>query len=226
MKILIIEDDREISTLIKQTLSSKSFIVECAFDGKEGIKMATRNSYSIIILDLSLPIINGDEVIRKIKKIKPNLPIIITSVHGELKNKKQAFLLGADDYITKPFLLEELTLRIEALLKRPIKINKKYLRLGPLNFDANRNCFKLTGKELYLTKKEHNLLLLLLKRKNEVVSRAEILEKVWSNNTSPLSNSVETHIASLRRKLKSKTKTNLIHTFSGRGYKLSQRKLT
>jgi DNA-binding response OmpR family regulator len=199
--------------------------VECAFNGEDGIKMATRNSYSLIILDLSLPIINGDEVIRKIKKIKPNLPIIITTVHGELKNKRQAFLLGADDYITKPFLLEELTLRIEALLKRPIKIKKTCLKLGPLNFDTNSNCFKLSGSELYLTKKEHNLLLLLLNRKNEVVSRAEILEKVWSNNTSPLSNSVETHIASLRRKLKNKSKVNLIHTFSGRGYKLSQKKL-
>jgi DNA-binding response OmpR family regulator len=226
MKILIIEDDQQIVSLVKKSLSAESFLVESAGDGKQGILMAKTGGYSLIILDLSLPKISGQEVLKEIRKNKINLPIIILTVHSEIKNKKEAFSLGADDYLSKPFLLEELIIRIKALLRRPPEIRTERLKLGSLVFNSSNNCFKRKGQEVYLTKREYNLLLFLLKRKGEIVSKGEILEYVWNYNSSPFSNSIETHIASLRKKININKEPNLIHTFPGRGYKLSLRKIT
>ena len=225
MKILIIDDDKEIVALIKKSLSAQSWLVECAYNGSQGLKMIKNGGYSILILDLSLPKISGREIIKEIRNSKNKIPIIILSVQSEIGDKKELFSLGADDYLTKPFLIDELIIRVKALLRRPEKIEIKNLRLGSLVFNRERNLFSRKGKEIYLTKKEHNLLLFFLKQKNKIVSKGEILEHVWNYNSSPFSNSIETHIAGLRQKINILKEPNLIHTFSGRGYKLSITKL-
>ncbi|HZJ42083.1 MAG TPA: response regulator transcription factor [Patescibacteria group bacterium] len=225
MKILIIDDDKEIVALIKKSLSAQSWLVECAYNGSQGLKMIKNGGYSILILDLSLPKISGREIIKQVRNSKNKIPIIILSVQSEIGDKKELFSLGADDYLTKPFLIDELIIRIKALLRRPEKIEIKNLRLGSLVFNRERNLFSRKGKEIYLTKKEHNLLLFFLKQKNKIVSKGEILEHVWNYNSSPFSNSIETHIAGLRQKINILKEPNLIHTFSGRGYKLSITKL-
>jgi len=225
MKILIIDDDKEIVALIKKSLSAQSWLVECAYNGSQGLKMIKNGGYSILILDLSLPKISGREIIKQVRNSKNKIPIIILSVQSEIGDKKELFSLGADDYLTKPFLIDELIIRVKALLRRPEKIEIKNLRLGSLVFNRERNLFSRKGKEIYLTKKEHNLLLFFLKQKNKIVSKGEILEHVWNYNSSPFSNSIETHIAGLRQKINILKEPNLIHTFSGRGYKLSITKL-
>lgn len=225
MKILIIEDNPGIVQFLKKSLSAKSFLVEDASDGERGAFMARTGNYDLIILDNSLPKMSGLEVLKEIRQEKKYLPVIMLTVKAELSDKKNAFDLGADDYLSKPFLLEELIMRIEALLRRPEYIEKPINRLGNLMLDSKIGCFKRAGKELYLTRREHGLLEYLLRRKNEIVSRGEILENVWNYNADPFSNSIETHIASLRRKLNRGGERNIIHTFSGRGYKLALKKM-
>ncbi|QQG52943.1 MAG: response regulator transcription factor [Candidatus Falkowbacteria bacterium] len=225
MKILIIEDNPGIVQFLKKSLSAKSFLVEDASDGERGAFMARTGNYDLIILDNSLPKMSGLEILKEIRQEKKYLPVIMLTVKAELDDKKTAFDLGADDYLSKPFLLEELIMRIEALLRRPSYIEKSISRLGNLILDSKIGCFKRAGKELYLTRREHGLLEYLLRRKNEIVSRGEILENVWNYNADPFSSSIETHIASLRRKLNRGNERNLIHTFSGRGYKLALKKM-
>lgn len=226
MKILIIEDNALIVALIKKSLSIYSWILESTADGEAGLKMAKSNGYCLIILDLSLPKKSGREILQELRKSNCHLPVLVLTVSSDIGDKKELFSLGADDYLTKPFLIDELIVRIKALLRRPTKLDKNCLRIGSLTYDAQGNYFLRKGREVYLTKKEHNLLLFFLKQKNRIVSKGEILEHVWNYNTSPFSNSIETHIAGLRQKINIDNEPNLIHTFPGRGYKLSLKKLS
>ncbi len=225
MKILIVEDDASVASLISQGLALESFLVETASDGERGAFMAKTGGYALIILDFSLPKLNGNEVLREIRREKPNLPIIMLTVKSEIQTKEEAFNLGADDYLTKPFLLEELILRIKALLRRPAKTAVENLQLGNLHFTPSSGICKRGQKFIYLTKREACLLRYLFKNQGEVVTRGEILENVWNYEADPFSNSIETHIASLRKKLKTKNEPEIIHTFPGRGYKLALKKL-
>lgn len=225
MKILIIEDDKNIIEFIKKSLNAKSYLVEAAEDGERGAFLARTGSYDLVILDYSLPKMSGAEVLKEIRKDKKFLPIIMLTVKAELTDKQTAFALGADDYLTKPFLLAELIMRIEALLRRPKKFKNKIGRLGDLKFDYRLGSFKRGQQEIYLTKREYCLLEYLWRRQNEIVSRGEILENVWDYNADPFSNSIETHIASLRKKLNIGKRNNIIHTFPGRGYKLALQKM-
>lgn len=224
MKILIIDDEANLVEFLRKSLTVNFFLVESATDGERGAFLARTGNYNLIILDNSLPKMSGIEVLKEIRKEKNHIPVIMLTVKAEIENKQEAFNLGADDYLTKPFLLEELLIRIKALLRRPPKIENYIIKLGDLTFNSALNCFKRGGKEIYLTRREYCFLEYLLRRRNEVVSRGEILENVWDYNADPFSNSIETHIASLRYKLNAGKKQNLIHTFPGRGYKLALRK--
>jgi DNA-binding response OmpR family regulator len=224
MKILIIDDEISIVEFLKKSLNAHFFLVESATDGERGAFLARTGGYDLILLDYALPKMSGVEVLEEIRKEKNHIPVIMLTVKSEIEDKQKAFNLGVDDYITKPFLFDELLLRIKALLKRPQKIKEIITRLGDLTFNVTAKCFRRGGVELYLTRREYCLLEYLLRRQNEVVSRGEILENVWDYNADPFSNSIETHINSLRRKLNQNNKKDLIHTFSGRGYKLALRK--
>ena len=225
MKILIIEDEKEIIKFLKNALEKEMFIVDSAEDGERGSFMARTSAYNIIILDYLLPKMNGAEVLKEIRDDGLKIPILMLTVKGEIENKKELFNIGADDYLSKPFLLEELILRIKALLKRPLSISQTKLSIGDfsLNQDTKTICYK--DKEIYFTRKEYCLFEYFLKNKEKVISRSELLENIWDYNADPFSNSLETHIASLRKKLKPNKNRNLLHTFSGRGYKLSLKKL-
>jgi len=226
MKILIIDDDASIVELIKKGLAAESFLVESAADGERGSFMARTGAYCLIILDNCLPKLSGTEVLKEIREEKIYTPIIMLTIKSEMEDKEIAFNLGADDYLTKPFLIEELLIRIKALLRRPAKIKTPNLRLGDLVLNTQSGIFKRQGKEIYLTKREFCLLQYFFKRKGEIISRGEILENVWDYNSDPLSNSIETHIASLRRKINFGSLPDLIHTFPGRDYKLALKKTT
>lgn len=225
MKVLIIEDEKEIAEFIKIALENERFLVEVANDGEKGSFMARTSNYNLIILDYILPKTRGDEVLKEIRKNGLSTPILMISVKAEIENKINLFNLGADDYLSKPFLLEELVLRVKALIKRPPLNNLEKIIVSDLVLDRKNKTVSRGKKELYLTRKEYGLIEYLMENKGKIISRSELLENVWDYNADPFSNSVETHIASLRKKLNKNKNRDLLHTFPGRGYKLSLNKL-
>jgi len=231
-RILLIEDEELIRNMIALNLEEEGYEVIKANNGREALNILERqhlqgfgDNIDMVILDLMLPEVNGLDVCRLLRYRGNMIPILILSAKAAETDRVLGLEVGADDYLTKPFLLDELIIRIEALLRRPQQIERPAIKIGNLLFDSKASCFKRNGKELYLTRREYCLLEYLLRRKNEIVSRGEILENVWDYNADPFSNSIETHIASLRRKLNIGRQNDLIHTFSGRGYKLALKKM-
>ncbi len=225
MKILIIDDEPAIVQFLKDGLEAQMYVIESANDGERGAFLGRTGSYDLIILDYMLPKMNGAEVLAEIRKENKHIPVLMLTVKSELADKDELFRLGADDYLTKPFLFEELLLHIQAILKRPAIVEETSYRVDNLIINTSTMIIRRGGKEIYLTRREFALLEYLMINRNKIVSRNQILEHVWDYNADPFSNSVETHIASLRRKINLGQNRNLIHTFTGRGYKLALNKL-
>ena len=223
MKILIIEDEVSIASFIKASLESQLYIVDVAYDGERGAFLGRTGSYDLIILDYLLPKKNGLDVTKEIR-VNKTTPIIMLTVCGEFICKEKAFTFGVDDFLTKPFLLEELFLRIKALLRRPRQITAETIRVESLAIDLNRQLVRRQGRIINLTKKEYAILEYLMRHRGEIKSRETIMEGVWDINFDPFSNTLDTHIANLRHKIKEAGERELIHTFAGRGYKLDSRK--
>jgi DNA-binding response OmpR family regulator len=221
MKILIIDDDKEIIKFLKPSLEAEFYVVDCAYDGEKGSFMAKTNHYDLIILDYMMPKQNGLETLKEIRKDKVESYIIALTVKSELKDKSSLFNAGADDYLSKPFLFEELLLRIKAVSKRPPLKDEKILSLDNLKMDLSSQEVYRGKRKIYLTRKEFCLLEYFLNNINKVLSRALILENVWDINADPFSNTIESHVLNLRKKIESPGKTKLIHTIAGRGYKMS-----
>lgn len=225
MKILIVDDEAAIVQFLKEGLEANMYVVETASDGERGAFLGRTGNYDLIILDYMLPKMNGAEVLKEIRQEKKHVPILMLTVKSEIKDKNEIFSLGADDYLTKPFLFDELLLRVRALLKRPSKTEGEFFKLDNLTFNTRNKIIRRDGREIYLTRREFALFEYLMLNRGQIISRNQILEHVWDYNADPFSNSVETHLASLRRKLNAHGNRNLIHTFNGRGYKLSLNKL-
>ncbi|MFA5163436.1 MAG: response regulator transcription factor [Patescibacteria group bacterium] len=225
MRILIIEDDQEIRDFLKSNLATELFAVDVAADGEQGLSLARSNDYDLIILDYVLPRLNGAQILASLRRDQNQVPVIILSVKSEFNTKKELYTLGADDYLTKPFLFQELKLKIRALLKRPPQIQSQTIKVDNLIIDLDQQTVRRGGRTIYLTRKEFMLLEYFMKNRGRVLTRGIILEHAWDINSDPFSNSLETHIASLRKKLNSGNNKNLIHTFHGRGYKFDLKKL-
>jgi DNA-binding response OmpR family regulator len=221
MRILVIEDEEGISRFLKAGLESEYFAVDVADDGEKGSYLAKTNEYDIIILDNMLPKKNGSQVCEEIRAAGKTTPIIMLSARGEMGIKVELLNKGADDYMTKPFSLEELLARIRALLRRPQQVSSEILEIDDLVLDTKKHIVKRGSKEVYLTRKEFMLLEYLLKHKDSVVSRGMIMEHVWDMNADPFSNTIESHILNVRKKISVKGKKNVIHTLPGIGYKIS-----
>jgi DNA-binding response OmpR family regulator len=219
MKILLIEDDREIANFLKRSLQEEFFIVDVARDGERGLSMARINNYDLILLDYILPKKDGREICKEIR-ISKDTPIIMLSVRSEISDKSELLDLGVDDYVTKPFSFEELLSRVRAVLRRPKKIEKDVLRTGNLWLDYGKHIAMFGNRDLELTRKEFILLEFFMKNKGQTISRSDIIEHVWDSSADPFSNTIETHIASLRRKIDSENKLKYIKTVSGSGYRL------
>lgn len=224
MRILIIEDQKEIADFIQESLRAEYFEADVAYDGEQGSFLARTNDYALVILDCILPKMSGEEVLKEIRADKPGMPILILTIKAELSDKIDGFAMGADDYMVKPFLFQELLARIKAILRRPTEIEKSVYKIDDLIVDTNKHHVKRAGNGIYLTRKELMLLEYLLTNKGNVVSRAAILENVWDINADPFSNTIESHILNLRKKIDLPGHKPLIHTIVGRGYKLDARK--
>jgi len=220
MRVLIIEDEKEISSILKIGLEAECFVVDMAKNGEQGFYLATTNDYDLIILDNMLPKKDGKSVCEDIRKDGRTMPIIMLSVKSEAMTKVDLLNAGADDYLTKPFSLQELLARVRALLRRPQKIESEIMTLDDLFVDTKRHIIKRGEVEMYLTRKEFILLEYLMRNRGVVLSRGMIMEHVWDMNADPFSNTVESHILNLRRKVDTKGKKRLIHTVPGRGYKI------
>jgi DNA-binding response OmpR family regulator len=223
MKILIIEDELAIADFLKSSLERQLYIVDVASDGQRGAFLGRTNQYDLIILDYLLPKQNGLEVVKEIR-LEKKTPIIMLTVKSELDIKKQAYDLEIDDFLTKPFLLDELFLRIRALLRRPRQIASTLMKMDNLSLDLRKQMVRRGGKMINLTRKEYIILEYLFRNRSEIKSREQIIENVWDMNADPFSNSLDTHIVNLRRKLNKLGECELIHTFPGRGYKLDLKK--
>ena len=224
MRILIVEDEKEIRSFIKKSLEAECFVVDAAEDGEKGSYLARTNDYDLVVLDNIMPKKNGLQVCEEIRNDKKNVPILILSVKSETTTKVDLLNAGADDYLTKPFSLDELLARIKALLRRPKQIKDDILEIDDLVLDANKHIVQRGKEKIYLTRKEFILLQYLMKSPGVVFSRSMIMEHVWDMSVDPFSNTIESHILSLRKKIDVKGKKKLIYTVSGRGYKMDLQK--
>lgn len=220
MRILVIEDEKEISDFLKANLESDCFAVDVASDGEKGSFLARTNPYDLIILDYMLPKKNGNEVCKEIREQKNKTPILMLSVKTEVEDKVSLLNGGADDYLAKPFAYSELLARVRALLRRPNTLHDDTLSFDDLELDIPRQSVRRGGHEIYLTRKEFMLLEYLMRNQGIVLSRAMIMEHVWDMNADPFSNTIETHILSLRKKLHTPKRHKIIRTLPGRGYKI------
>lgn len=220
MRILIIDDEKDISGFLKKHISAEYFSVDIADNGETGSFLARTNEYDLIILDNGLPIKSGLEVLKEIRGSEKTMPILVLSAEQNPLIKIELLNSGADDYLTKPFAFGELLARMKALLRRSKQSASPQLILDDLILDSNTHVVSRESREIYLTRKEFMLLEYLLQNKYNVISRRMILEHVWNTETDPFSNTIESHIKSLRKKVDPDNKKKLIYTIPGVGYKI------
>ena len=222
-KILIVEDDRDIAGMVEYNLREEGYETLSAFNGEDGVKLAKKESPDLVILDIMLPIINGFEVCRILKKeqITADIPVIILSAKSQETDKVVGLELGADDYITKPFSPRELIARIRAILRRgrALSINS-YIERGDIVIDSSKHKLMVRQKDVSLTFTEFKLLEFLARRPGMVFSRDQILDGVIGDNALVCDRTVDAHVKSLRRKL-GKAK-NYIETVRGAGYRFKE----
>lgn len=213
--ILIVEDEQNLARFIELELTHENYIVDIENDGRTGLDKALNKSYDLIILDLMLPNINGLEICRQIRQ-EYSTPIIIITAKGETYDKVAGLDYGADDYIVKPFDIEELLARIRAILRR--QPQKDVIDINGIIID--KDAFKVTvdGTQLELTKTEYDLLYVLAENRNHVMQREQILDHVWGFNSEVETNVVDVYIRYLRNKLKPFNKEKSIETVRGVGY--------
>ncbi len=217
MRILLVEDEKNVAAFIRKGLEEEFYAVDVAEDGAEGLLMATSNEYDLMILDIMLPGINGIELCKKLREKALKSPILMLTAIDSVSSKVEGLESGADDYLTKPFAFSELLARIKALLRRTSD-SVSELSLEDLRMDLlSRRVFR-EDKEVILTPKEFSLLEYLLRNKGRVLSRTQIIENIWGYTFDPNSNVVDVHIKFLREKIDIPFEKKLIHTVRGAGY--------
>jgi DNA-binding response OmpR family regulator len=220
MRILVIEDEQRVATLIKRGLEEHGYVVDVAFDGGKAKTMAMSKAYDLIITDIILPSVNGIDLCKEIRSAYPHLPIIMLTALGTTDDKVEGFDAGADDYLVKPFDFRELHARIKALLKRKENLSesKGILNYADLQMNLNTKSVKRSGKPIDLTPKEFKLLQFMMQNSERVLSRAEIAEKVWATHFDTGTNFIDVYINYLRKKVDKDFPTRLIQTKSGMGF--------
>lgn len=215
-KILVIEDEVNLSSFIKMELVHEGYDVDNSYDGKDGLEKAINKKYDLILLDLLIPSLSGMEVCRRIRKVK-DTPIIMVTARDTVMDKVSGFKIGADDYIVKPFAIEELLVRIEAILRRCANKSdsSREIIFKDIVIDVDSRIVKCGDTEVNLTTKEYELLLYLIRNKNKVLSRDYLIENIWGYDYDGENNIVDVYIRHLRSKL---NKDDYIQTVRGIGY--------
>jgi DNA-binding response OmpR family regulator len=219
MRLLLVEDEPGIAMVVKQGLEEARFQVDLAADGARGLELGTNGNYSVILLDLMLPKLDGIQVCEELRARKIRTPILMLTARDSVGDRVRGLDVGADDYLPKPFDFDELLARVRALLRRD-KVNKaRVIRVADLEIDTGAHIVKRAGKEISLTRREYTLLEALAAREGQVLTRELIQERVWMDEES-YSNTVDVYIGSLRKKVDHGHDLKLIQTVHGLGYTL------
>ena len=222
-RILLVEDEEKLARMVELELKYEGYQVDKAADGRTGLDMAQTGDYDLILLDIMLPALNGMEVLRRLRR-ESLVPVIMLTARDTVMDKVAGLDAGADDYITKPFAIEELLARIRAALRNkaegaaevPGQVGK--LMAGPLTMDVDRHEVSVNGQEVELTRREFDLLRYLLENKEKVVTREVLLDNVWGFDFVGETNTVDVYIRFLRSKIDERFHIKLIHTVRGVGY--------
>lgn len=222
MTILVVEDEQKLVDILKKALTRERFIVDTALDGEEGLNKAKKNSYEVIILDIMLPRKDGLEVCRELRSLGVNTPIIMLTARGMLEDRVAGLDAGADDYLVKPFGLEELLARIRALSRRKKPIEPNVHKIGDLILDTKKHEVTKSGKIISLTLKEYRILDALVRHRGEVLTRRKLLDEVWGPEFREANHDLNVHMRYLRRKIDLDESKPLIRTVRGVGYILKE----
>lgn len=225
--ILLLEDDYKLGLQLKIFFNEQNFGCDLVYDGQLFLKQLKLEEYNLYILDINVPSINGLDVLKKIRETEKAIPILMLTAYGDVENKVEALSLGADDYLVKPFHLEELSARVKALLRRgkvPQEANEIIYHIDDLEILTGEKKVIRAGKQIQLTPKEYKLLELLANSKGRTISKKTISEKVWDIHFETGTNTIEVYINILRNKIDKGFHTPLIHTRPGYGYYLRESK--
>jgi DNA-binding response OmpR family regulator len=224
MRILVIEDEQKVARFLKKGLEAEEYEVEIAIDGKMGEKMARTESYDLILLDVLLPKKDGFELLRDLRKDEIRTPVLMLTARSATEDIVSGLNQGADDYLTKPFVFNELLARIRSLMRRgTVKTKLKYadLTLDTIAHKANR-----AGKQIELTTREYALLEYFMRNRSKLLTREELAKEIWGYNFDPGTNVVDVYVNHLRKKVDTEFEQKLIQTERGQGYYLSEKRLT
>ena len=222
MRILVVEDEKKLAGFIKRALVEDSHAVDVAGDGDEGSFLAGSQTYDLVILDVMLPKKDGLAILREMREARKTTPVLILSARGQVKDRVKGLDQGADDYLAKPFSLDELRARVRALLRRGSEAGTSTLKLADLTMDLLRREVRRGGDEVRLTPREYALLEYLMRHPNRVLTRTSIAEHVWDYSFDWQSNVVDVFVNYLRRKIEGEGRPKLIHTIRGVGYMIRE----
>lgn len=220
MRILIVEDEKKIADATAASLRREGYSVNVAYDGSEGMIAASTHSYDLLIIDRMLPGMKGIDIVKKLRDQEDGVPIILLTALGTVEDKTHGLDSGADDYIVKPFSINELLARVRAVLRRPPATLESTLTVGDLTLDQHTKQVTRQGKAITLTAKEYALLEYMMKHAGQVLSKDTLIEHVWDFDADILPNNVEAYIKHLRRKIDQPFKKSIIQTVRGFGYRL------
>ena len=226
MRILVVEDDPEVSDFLLRVLRDAAWAADAAFTAEAALGALAATTYDLVILDLNLPDGDGFAVCRAIRVRDDRTPVLILTARNAVNDRVRGLDAGADDYLAKPFAVSELLARLRALARRPAASLDVTLRLGDLELDTVRHAARRGPRAISLTAREFALLEYLLRTPNRVVTRGQILEHVWDDNFDPVANAVDVLIGRVRRKIDQPGEPPLLHTVRGTGYVLSEREAT
>lgn len=221
MRVLIIEDEHKIAQALKKALQQENYAVDISYDGDDGYAMATTEPYDLNIIDWMIPgKYDGLAIVKAMRKEKIHTPVLLLTAKGTIADRTTGLNSGADDYLVKPFALEELLARVRALLRRPVEVQQTILTAGDLTLNTVTFEVKRGDKLINLTGKEFALLEFLLRNQGRPSNKDTIISHVWDYNADVLPNTVEVYMKYLRQKIDDPFKTHLLHTIRGFGYKI------
>lgn len=219
VRILVIEDDETVSNFIKKSLKESGFSVDCALDGRDGLFLASEETYDAIILDRMLPKFDGLSILKVLRDNGIATPVLMLSALGEVNHRIEGLRAGSDDYLAKPFSVSELVVRVQVLLRRATECaDETSLKVGDLTINPMKRQATRRDRTIDLKPKEYQLLEYMVRHAGNIVTRSMIMEHVWDYHFDPTTNVVDVHISKLRKKIDQGFEKKLVHTIRGAGY--------